>query len=238
MLAGQIASAILGVVFAAPYLKRRKGSTPWRFSLQYWAATALDSVGGRADQLLLAALSSTSVLGVYAIAVTCASASGGLSQAMSHASYSKMLARRSKGSDEVASDTTNRRLQLVASSVVVSAVVVTVLGLFHEAIFGPGFEQLAEITLILCVTQLLYDQWQFQVYRDSAQQSSGLLALAAALGLLAMIVALALIVSLTGSVDGVGMALTTVVFASIRLLARSLIGARQRGQKEQSEVVQ
>src|SRR5690606_35543258 len=129
-LSAQVIATVLGCIAAVgPLREATRSATPWAFSLRLWSSSALDSLGGRLDLLLLTALTSATTVGVYAVAVTCAAASGELTQALNQLAYSRFAA-----SDfDKSSNTLSLRAKYGAiMSVAVGAAVVGAVALFGE----------------------------------------------------------------------------------------------------------
>jgi O-antigen/teichoic acid export membrane protein len=222
---GSVVATLIGCAYALPAIKRsHRTPIPWNFSLRYWTTTAFDSVGGRLDQLLLTALNPAAVVGMYAVAVTCASASGGLTQALNHMTYSRFA---QSGSVSSSSTGLLRRRTLLGGglSVLVAVPVLLLVVFFGEAIFGPGYHDLAAVTAILIISQFLNDQWQLRIYHDSAAENARALTLASALGLASLALS-AYLFYVAGSLNGVHMAICVVVFGAVRLASRTLLRRR------------
>ncbi len=151
---------VVGAVFAIPVIRESVKQTPapWQFSLGFWSTTALDSVSLRVDQLAAATLLTSRDLGVYAVAVTCANASGGLTQAMNQVAYSRLLAREARGSEPPPFNPRYNAIRLVVA--LVSALIVGgAISVIVRSAFGPSFSRLGLVTSILCVAQVFKDQW-------------------------------------------------------------------------------
>lgn len=216
-LACQAVAGVLSAIFAIPPLRRaRRERIPWNFSLRYWVASAFDSVGGRLDQLSLTALTSASTVGIYAVAYTCAAASGGLTQALNHFTYARFATGTENGEHQTLN---NRSLFGITASIIAGALILGAVALTEGWLFGPTFANLVPVTGILIVAQVFNDQWQLRVYFDSANESSHTLAKssAIALGLLGIIT---LALALTGTLTEVTMATATLIFAVARLVIR------------------
>ncbi|KQR24026.1 hypothetical protein ASF79_01955 [Agreia sp. Leaf335] len=224
-LAGNALGNLIGCVFAISGIRRsNRTPVPWNFSLRFWSTSAFDSVGGRLDQLLLSALSPASVLGMYAVAITCASASGGLTQALNHVTYSKFASALNASTDNGAL-LRKRTTSGALLSVIVAVPVVTLVYFFGETLFGVGYHGLALVTAILVVAQFLNDQWQLRVYMDSASENASSLTLASAAGLLALALSAWAFYSF-GDLDGPEMAVCVVIFGVVRLSMRSVLRGR------------
>lgn len=221
---GNVLSTVIGCAYAIPAIHRaRREPVPWNFSLRLWFTAAFDSVGGRLDQLLLTALSPAAVLGMYAVAVTCASASGGLTQALNHVTYSRFA--KSETTVNAHALMRQRTVYGAILSMVVAIPVLLVVVFFGEALFGNGYHNLPFVTAILVVSQFLNDQWQLRVYMDSAAEDPRALAIASALGLLSMGLSAWAFYSF-GILGGIQMAICVVFFGAVRLAARALFRRR------------
>ncbi|WP_235491155.1 lipopolysaccharide biosynthesis protein [Frigoribacterium sp. Leaf164] len=213
-LLGQIAAVTAGCFFAFGTIRKaRRVAVPWDFSLRYWSTSALDAVGGRGDQVVLSALSQTSVLGVYSLAVTCASASAGLTQALNSLAYSALS--RLEG-QENKSYLRRRSLLGVALSVASGIAIVFVVHFFGRAIFGPSFDGLTQVVIVLVVAQLVADQWSLRVLADSASETVQNLVWASAAGIVVLAVIVAILVY-TSSLSALTMATAMLLFAIARL---------------------
>lgn len=218
-LLGQVTATVLGVGLALPALLRaRRGAVPWSFSLRYWMASALDGVGARLDQLILTATVSVSVLGVYAVAVTCASAAGGLTQALNHWTYSQLSARPDRAGRVLRARTQVGVLLSLASG----ALVVAATSALDTRLFGADFAGLTPIVAVLVLAQLLHDQWSLRVYHDSARSEGSAMAWSSAVALLVLAVGATALQTL-GWLDGVSMAASVVVANAARLGVRTWI---------------
>jgi O-antigen/teichoic acid export membrane protein len=220
-------ATVLGCVYAVSAIRLAKSTrVPWNFSLRYWTTSAFDSVGGRLDQLLLSALSPAAVLGSYAVAVTCAAASGGVTQALNHVTYSRFV--NIAGSSQANAQLLRRRTIVGGVlSLAVAVPVLIIVVVFGSMLFGPGYEDLATVTAILIVSQFLNDQWQLRIYLDSASEDARALTLSSGLGLLALAVSAALF-SVNGTLTGAHMAICVVIFGVVRLSLRALLRGRKR----------
>ncbi|WDG18740.1 hypothetical protein [Microbacterium sp. Clip185] len=227
MFAGQVLSIVLGVIVAVRGLRAPgRAAIPWRFSLRSWFAIVFDSVGGRGDQLALTALSSSSVVGVYAIAVTCANAASGIAQGVAQASLTHFVKLTKQGVR-----VSLARLTLISLLCTLSAGVAIfwVVSAFGQVIFGPDFGSLAPIVAVLVVASALQDVWKLRVARDSARETAGMLAIASAIGL-AVMAAVIVILTLNNALTGLSMAGAFLAMGVSRLLAHivlSRLGARR-----------
>jgi O-antigen/teichoic acid export membrane protein len=218
---GNILSTLIGCAYALPAMRSsRRLPVPWNFSLRFWSTSAFDNVGGRFDQLLLAALSPAAVLGMYAVAVTCASASGGLTQALNHVTYSRFA--RSGTKADANAVLRQRTLFGAGLSFIVAIPVLLIVIFFGEALFGTGYHDLALVTGILIVSQFLNDQWQLRIYMDSAVEDPSALTLASAMGLAALALSSWAFYT-AGDLSGTHMAICVVLFGLVRLVARALL---------------
>ncbi|WP_144018450.1 lipopolysaccharide biosynthesis protein [Demequina sp. NBRC 110051] len=215
-------AVLLGSAFAFGHVKRQGARIPWRFSIAFWGASTVDSVAVRVDQLLLAALLPLEELGVYAVAVTCASAAGAATQALADTSFAKFVER--SGGDSRDALRARARAGLVTSAVT-SLGMVALVALFGDTLFGEGYEGLLPLVAVLLVYQTLGDQWRFRTYHDSAQGQSRDLLLSSVVGL-GVLVALVSVIAVLGHLSGVAVAISMVVMATVRLLARRVLARR------------
>lgn len=222
-LVGQIISVLIGCVFSVTMTtKLRRVSIPWNFSIKYWITSSLDSVGVRIDQLALSALSTTTVLGIYAVATSCASASGGLTQALNTLAYSSL--------SHISADESNvfvrRRAALgLISSALSGGAICLVVAILGRRIFGPSFDGLTQIVIVLVGAQIISDQWDLRSIADSAQEAPAILVRASATGLFALLAAIAGLF-ITGILTGLSMACAMVVYSSVRIGSRALLRRR------------
>ncbi|KQS09164.1 hypothetical protein ASG04_09830 [Curtobacterium sp. Leaf183] len=233
-LCAQALAVLLGVVLAIPTIRaRRPVRTPWRFSLHYWAGSAFDGIGARVDQLILAALVVPSQLGVYAVAVTCASAAGGFTQALNQLTYARLADTTSStgGADLLRL----RSLLGVCMSVVGGGLIIAVVAIFGGWLFGHSYDGLLPVVSVLVVAQALSDQWQLRTYADSASGKPGALMWASAIAT-AMLIVVATCLGVTGLLNGLAMAVLITAFSSARLVVRRILlragSVRRAGRSE------
>lgn len=216
---GHLLYIIGGIWACIPAVRglKRGMSQNWGFSLKFWSATVFDSIGGRLDQVLLAALASSVQLGSYAVAVTCASASGALTQAFNHVAFPGHLSLD-------ANDAKYKKQALVgvATSILSGSAVVLVLSLYSDKIFGPTFDSLAQICAVLVSFQVVADQWQLVVYRDSAQLKSGKISLASMIGFVALVICVFVLHGL-GLLNALSMAACMLAFGVTRMVSYFII---------------
>jgi len=180
----------------------------------------------RIDQVLLSALVAPAVLGVYSVASTLASASGGLTQAINTVAYGR-IAQGSAPSDRQYARFARIGLTI---SIMSSAFVVAVIALWHELILGPTFGGIVFPLSVLCVSQALSDRWNLRVYQQSAAQKSKGLSMPAILGLVTMVVIVTAL-QMLGILGATTMALAVLANAIVRLIARKIILARQASEE-------
>ena len=224
---GQVLTIILGSLMCIPLIRRSgPAKIQWRFTLQYWSTSALDAVGGRIDQLLLAALAPPYVLGVYAVAVTCASAAAGSTQAINDITFSRFLSAEKKSDSSILR---SRSLVGMAASLTSGILVVVLISLLAVPLFGSDFESLPIVSAILIIYQGITDQWNLRTYMDSASLNGRGLAASSVIGLIALLGGLAIFLqfeSLSGSI----MAMCMVAMACVRLVSRAMYRkAQDRG---------
>ncbi|MDT0117735.1 hypothetical protein Q9R20_12115 [Microbacterium sp. PRF11] len=227
-LAGQVATVVVGVVITL--VLGTKGSaapTPWRDSLHLWSASAVDSVAGQLGQLVLAALSTASQVGIYSIAVMLGAVAGGLAQALTQVSYSRFLAQAR--SEVVTSAKSLVRLTIigVASTLIVGVLLIAFVKLFGTVLFGPTFDGLALVTAAAMFSQILSDQWNLRVMFDTANRQVSQLIIASAAGAVTTGV-LTVILVLTESLAAPTMALALAGGAASKIGARALISRKLR----------
>ncbi|WP_230621002.1 lipopolysaccharide biosynthesis protein [Rhodococcoides fascians] len=215
---GQLAFVIGGLIAVAPAVRTLTSGLKqqWGFSLRYWFSTVFDSVGARLDQILLAALATSAQLGTYAVAVTCASASGAVTQALNHVAFPAHVS-----SDGSTGGHARQAVIGTVLSVLSGLVVVAVLHYAGTAIFGDSFQDLAKISAILIVFQVLTDQWQLIVYVNTAKLRSQALFISSLVGLLALTAAV-LTVYEWGRLNAVTMSVCMVVFGLFRVTSYAI----------------
>jgi len=226
-LGGQVGASLVGIYAAVDLIRRtRTLPTPWGFSLPVWASFVAEGVALRIDQVLLSALVAPAVLGVYSVASTLASASGGLTQAINTVAYGR-IAQGSAPSDRQYARFARIGLTI---SIMSSAFVVAVIALWHELILGPTFGGIVFPLSVLCVSQALSDRWNLRVYQQSAAQKSKGLSMPAILGLVTMVVIVTAL-QMLGILGATTMALAVLANAIVRLIARKIILARQASEE-------
>ncbi|WP_447643560.1 oligosaccharide flippase family protein [Nocardioides zeae] len=213
-LAGQSITVLLGCAYALRNLRGlKRARVPWSLSLKLWITTVFDSVGGRGDQVALTMLSSAPVVGVYAIAVTCATAASGVANGLAQASFAQFV--RSDGAED---ELPIRRLMamVAVSTAVVGSAILAVVALFGDRIFGDDFSGLPPVVAVLLVAGVLQDMWRVRAVRESVREQAGSLAVASAVGLVAMI-ALIAVLAARDSVNAVSMAMAFMTMCAVRL---------------------
>ena len=217
---GQVCWAIIGTFVALFAVNFRTIATglDFKFCLGYWFATLFSSVGARIDQVFLAAAAETSQLGVYAVAMTCASASGALTQAIGHVAFPRLLKSTSAGRATLYRRST--KLGVLASFVSGTSIVL-LLWLLEKPLLGPTYEGVVAVTAILVFYQALLDQWQLFVYRETAGGLSKEVSTISAIALLVLVVSLLGIVA-ADVTSNISVSLAMVFFAVVRLLAAHL----------------
>jgi len=100
------------------------------------------------------------------------------------------------------------------------------MGVWHEALLGPTFDGIMAPLILLCMAQALNDQWQLQVYRQAAAQTSAGLTAPSWIGLAAFGIAAAAF-SAAGQLDAVTMAFAVLSGAVVRIALRLLAHARE-----------
>lgn len=221
-LTGQLLASLVGVVSSFGLIRRSSAKRPpWRFSTSMWSSTVVDGVAWRMDQVLLAMLATSATLGIYAVASTIAAASGGLTQALNAVLYGRFAAMASDGR------TAMRRNRVISlgSSVLASTAMIVAIGIWQEALLGPTFDGLLTPLILLCIAQALNDQWQLQVYRQAAAQTSTGLTLPSWVGLASFGVVAAAFAA-AGSLDAATMALAVLSGAVVRIILRLVAHAR------------
>lgn len=144
---------------------RGPAGVPWRLSLGLWTTSAFDSIAARLDIVALSAVASSSIVGVYSVAVTCASVAGGFAQAINVQASSQFIDEARGGSRY-----SLRRVALASGVITLVASVAVCIGVwtFGTAVFGPDFAGLTPIVAVLCIGQWLQYEWQLVVARESA----------------------------------------------------------------------
>ncbi|MFB9312329.1 hypothetical protein [Nocardioides plantarum] len=208
--AATLAATLLGMGYLSPRRTEwsRPARVPWSFSLSYWFGTAFDSVGGRGDQLVLASLGSTEMLGLYAVATTCSSITGGVGQALNVIAYG-----RRRGD---ASYARRHSRVLLLFSLGLGGGMVAGVWVFGEDVFGPDFSSLYQVVAVLVFTQALSDQWQWRVYLASLNQRAKSLPVASGSFLLTLVLGAWALHELD-DISALSMAGLTVVANAVRL---------------------
>jgi len=226
MLSGQLLACILGCFFAVSLVRKaRRIPVPWDFSLKYWSTSALDQVGTRADQLALSALTQPATLGVYSLAVTCATASAGLTEALNTLAYSKLS--QLQGTESKAF-LRRRSLLGIACSLASGTMIVLAVHFFGRALFGPTFDGLTQIVVVLVLAQLVADQWALRILADSARETPNRLVLASIIGIAVLGASIAAL-AVTGGLTGLTMGLVMVLFSAVRLTAWGVLQSQGAG---------
>jgi len=219
-LAGQAIVVAVGIICLKKYKPPFAGGQfNWREAKNYWVTSTLDSLSGRSDLLLLAALASATILGPYSIAVTVSSATGGLTQAINNAYFAKFVRL-----DGEAHARALKQASLIGavSSIVVGLFSFPILLIFGDTLLGTGFHDVAGIALILIFSQALGDQWMLRVFSDSSKANSGGLAISS-IGTLFFVAVSVVLLSSFGLLNGYTMALVMVSASIIRLSIRMLL---------------
>lgn len=223
---GQSITVLIGCIVAVSALRRRnRAPIPWGFSLRIWISTVFDSVGGRGDQLALTMLAPVSVVGVYAIAVTCANAASGVSVGLAQASASRFVKAAAGGGS-----TPLKKLIVAAATLTLLAgsAILLVVTLFGVKIFGDDFAALPPIVAVLVIAAVAQDVWKLRAAHATAHERAGSLAVASCVGLVTMI-AVIVMFEVLGALSGVTMALAFLAMCLMRLLAHFVLEAIASG---------
>jgi O-antigen/teichoic acid export membrane protein len=227
--AGQVGSVAIGALYALSSLRwLSRAAIPWRFSLQYWTASVFDSVGGRADQLILTAISTPAAVGLYAVAVTCSGAASGLAQALNQTIYARLV-RDSKNGQTTS---LNRISYIgVGATLFIGALIMLVVWLFWRQLFGPTFDGLVPVLGVLIVASVLSDQWRLRVYFDSARENGAALAVSSIVGLVTMIIAVTLFAA-AGLISPLSIAISYALLCAMRIVSRIILVRLKRERKQ------
>lgn len=217
MLASSVLSAVIGIVLIMRAVAWDSASVPWRLSLRYWSAVALDSMARRLDLLVGAAVLSAGSFGVYAVATTLAMAAGGLAQAFNAASLSKFVQAQRRSQELPQRHVQTRYALSLLSAAVVAIATVTL----WEPLFGTEFAGLASIAVILCAAQIGKDSWNWLVETETIAKPSHLLNAATLGGLAAMGVTIA-VLSTGEDLNGQELAISVLAFSFTRILLRNV----------------
>jgi O-antigen/teichoic acid export membrane protein len=222
MLSGQVLATAAGCYFAIRSRTMSRVAVPWNFSLKSWGTNALDAVGGRGDQVALSALAPTPVLGVYAVAVTCATASAGLTSALNTLAYSRLALPVDAQNEAFLK---RRSLLGITFSAVSGSLIILVVHLFGSVLFGPTFGGLTPVVVVLVMAQLIADQWGLRVLAESAQETPTRLIQASMAAIVALVLMVALLAVL-GIVSALTMAAAMLAFAVVRLSVWTILKRR------------
>jgi O-antigen/teichoic acid export membrane protein len=150
---------VFGIVANAPFLVELRGSRPWRFvrpiasaglafGVRSWLSTLANVGNVQLDQLLMAGLVTSRQLGLYALAVTLATASGSLVGATSIA----LVPRVAAGESELAA----RACRVTLLAVVVSGIVMgSTSPVLVPFIFGRAFVGTIPMLVVLLGASVL-----------------------------------------------------------------------------------
>ena len=209
-----VASVISIILLSRGLHSKTAEKIPWKFSLHFWFASLTDAVSGRIDLLILTAISFPSVVGVYSIAVTCASAAGAATQALNDSSFHKIVQAKSTNSHELVK---RKAILGLSISLVVGFAVFAAVSIFAVPVFGVDFSSLPEITAFLIIYQAISDQWRLQTYQHSAKLRGGILAISSTLGLVVFGIVILFLSHNFSSITGVDMSIAMVVLSIFRL---------------------
>lgn len=229
-----VISGLVGTWFIIPHLRTSQLSvpTPWKASLNYWSAVALDSVGRRIDLLAGALLLSQSQLGVYAIAATLALAASGFGQALVLTSLSSYV-HHSRAGTKRELDDAHPLLLLGLSTSAGIAVTLSAVAL-DTVVFGTAFGNLGAVTGVLCLAQVAKDWFGWFVEAHTIDTTSHGLNLAGAFGL--AVFALAVVaLALTEHLSDTTLAIAGVAFAYSRLAVKATRASRSGRTRRSAE---
>ncbi|SEJ40483.1 lipopolysaccharide biosynthesis protein [Demequina mangrovi] len=224
MLAGQVLAIGMGAVTAVMDLRSASTApTPWAFSIRHWSNTVIEALTGNLDVVLLAAWSHPAEVGVYAVSVTVANATGGLTQALNQTHYARFAAAVRRG-ERVSLKRASRTG--LALSVTVGTVAAIGLWFAAEPVFGPDFAALPAIGALMIVARAIQDQWRLRVFHASATQKNGMVAPASVAGLVVLVSASALLHA-EGMLDARMMAATMIAMGAFRVGLYGLLSRRK-----------
>ncbi|WP_133241804.1 oligosaccharide flippase family protein [Microbacterium sp. Gd 4-13] len=222
-LSGQLVTTVVGVALSVALTPRlSRAVTPWREALHLWSANAMDSVSGQLGQVLLAALSTASQVGVFSIAVMLGSAAGALAQALTQVGYAKFLRHAGDGSTSSPGMLRGLSLLGISSTIVVGSALTVFVYLYGTLLFGDTFAGLALVTAAALVSQVFTDQWNLRVLHDVAHRNVAQLVAASGTG--AVVTAgSSIILGLSNSLNATSMAIALAAGAATKIAVRILL---------------
>jgi O-antigen/teichoic acid export membrane protein len=228
---------VCGLVANLPFLGGLRGSRPWRFEsqiareglafgLRAWLSSLASQTNAKLDQLLMVGLVSSSELGLYALAVTLATASSSLTSAISNA----LMPRVAAGEPALAARACRVTILLVGVYGVALALVSPVLVPF---VFGSAFTGSVTMLIVLLAATMFLVPAQVLGAAVIAAGEPGAAARSQLVGMAITVPALIVVLPLAGGVGAATVSLAAyaasfvVVFASalrhFELPARSFL---------------
>lgn len=219
-LGGQFITLAVGIALGigairSPVSRR----VPWKQAGHLWAGNALDSVSSQLGQVLLAALSTASQVGIYSIAVMLASASGALAQAIMQSSYSRFIRQATVAPRSDSPELREASWIGITSTMFVGVLVVIGVHFWGATLFGDTFTGLAFVAAFTLIAQVLSDQWQLRVMHDTAHREVGAIAASSLVGALVLAV-IATILGATGSLNAASMAVAVASGTATKIASR------------------
>ena len=222
-LSGQVVTVLVGLILLTRTIPdRSRTAIPWRSSIQLWSTSAIDSASGQLGQILLAAVSTASQVGIYSIAIMLGSAAAAISQAAMQMSYSHFI-RQAKNAQSQSARTMRLTTWLgILSTLVVGAALLFIVHLWGTALFGPTFAGLELVTAAALVSQISTDQWNLRVLHDTAHAQVARLIAASCTGASVTIMT-AVVLGANSALNATSMALALAGGTITKLSLRALI---------------
>jgi O-antigen/teichoic acid export membrane protein len=207
-----IAYLVSALASGLPFLVGLRGSRPWRFEravaseglafgVRSWLSTIASNGNARLDQLMMAALVDSTQLGLYALAVTLATASGGLIAAVANA----LLPRVAAGEAMLAARACRITMVLVAA---LGAAIAIVSPFAVPLVFGSDFRGTVPMLVVLLGASVFFVPGQVLGSAVLAAGDPGATARSQVVGLVITVPALIVLLPSTG---GMGAAVISLV---------------------------
>jgi len=227
MLLGTVLAVVVGTVAAIIAIRgAHNAPVPWGFSLRTWASTLSESLASRLDIAALTMFAPASAVGVYAIAMTCSNAAGGVTQAINRVGLVKFVHEPEDSKDSLRSI---GRVGVIASTVS-GVLVLALVSLLWNVLFGAEFGLLPLLVALLLVGRSLQDQWALRIHYETARESAGVVSAASLCGLVTLVLVITTLVLLQ-QVNEVSVALAFCAGVMGRMAAYALL-TRGRMSKE------
>lgn len=204
---------VVGLVASLPFLVGLRGSRPWRFRAQVaregvafgvrsWLSSLATQTNAKLDQLLMAALVSSRELGLYALAVTLATASTAVISAVSNA----LLPRVAAGEPQLAARACRMTILFVTAYGLLLGVMSPVL---VPMIFGPAFAGTVSMLVVLLGANVFLAPGQVLCSAIIAAGQPGTAARSQVLGLAITVPALIVVLPVAGGLGAAAVSLAS-----------------------------